>query len=247
MNILVLLAFVPALYITVLLIRAFALLGIFGSIAGLFGLTIGIADIGGPQSLWQNGVLSALGGIGMVLGFVAVALLKLLVCLLPIALGAYLYSQGKYAAALGVLSILVLTGIIFFPQINGLSKNFGDTPKGSDAATLIQFPHTSYSKDSVHAFWQDVIISEADSATFEVIDSSRYAKDKNHVYFSGKVLTNDPSTFETVGIYGYAKDTGHVWYFGMLVPGADPATFIVTDDGRGKDKNHTYDTINIVN
>ncbi len=118
------------------------------------------------------------------------------------------------------------------------------------------------------------LVIGADSKTFETIPQIEneprgwgavdYAKDKNHVYFKGKMVFGDPvssgpdptsfSVFnitytgtyedghnETVLIWtSYAKDKNVVYVAGRLMEGADINTFTVIDQSHARDKNNYY-------
>ena len=80
-------------------------------------------------------------------------------------------------------------------------------------------------------------IKGVDTETFEDV-KFKYARDKNNVYFEGKIIPNaDPETFETIGLgsykldeysstdVSYSKDKNSVYYLYEIVDGADPETF----------------------
>ena len=65
-----------------------------------------------------------------------------------------------------------------------------------------------------------------DIVSFVILDDD-YAKDKNTVYYNGKLLDQaKPSTFEVIG-YGYAKDQIRVYHYKGEIIGADPESFQV--------------------
>lgn len=92
------------------------------------------------------------------------------------------------------------------------------------------------------------LLSQADPNTFEVIGQSRYAKDKNFVYYVGlgKIDGANPKTFVAMTDSEYAKDNNHVYYVGNLIKSADAKTFEIVSirtsytKGLAKDKNATY-------
>lgn len=105
-------------------------------------------------------------------------------------------------------------------------------------------------------------VSGADVATFEVIPnqnaspgplSDKFAKDKNHIYYSGYIVSPvDPATFSvlldpTGFSWGYAKDKDNFYYiddfYGLwvnIIPDVDAGTFTVLGNGYAKDKNHVW-------
>lgn len=114
-----------------------------------------------------------------------------------------------------------------------------------------------YGKDASHIFYGNTgtfgslkgnIIPEADPASFVVV-ADNYGKDNAHIYSIGKMLQDaDVNTFTRIGDSIYFKDKSHIWYRndngpgGLgLIPGADLATFVLTDSyGGAKDAYHTY-------
>ena len=85
-------------------------------------------------------------------------------------------------------------------------------------------------------------IKEADIATFKIINFN-YAKDKNHVYLYGKILTNrDSQTFQLVTekAYQYTKDKNHVYYNDEIIDNANPASFVLLDYSTGYSKDDKY-------
>ena len=80
----------------------------------------------------------------------------------------------------------------------------------------------------------------ADANTFAVLigndgqANTQYAKDKNSVFYQGKVIEGaDPGSFQILSGYGvvvadynsYAKDKNHLYYQGAIFSGVDPSTF----------------------
>jgi hypothetical protein len=146
---------------------------------------------------------------------------------------------------------------------------FGILSTDASHFELIQYPQAKllYAKDS-HTFYAaspqsgDIDpIKNSDPASFHFIgdaSASLYAFDKNLLYYFGgygitsqsitsvgldlNTLTSSPSSsggFSACSI----KDKNHVYVQGYnLVPGADPATFVITDVAcqHGKDANHQY-------
>jgi len=79
----------------------------------------------------------------------------------------------------------------------------------------------------------------------------RYAKDKNHVYYQGNILSGaDPETFRptefkrTSESWPYTKDKNHVYYENTGLTNADPNTFETLSNsiGYSRDASHIYYT-----
>ena len=100
---------------------------------------------------------------------------------------------------------------------------WGNILHEADPFTFIESPHTGYSKDEKHFFYDhnldynghprpesfDAIeIQDIDSASFEVLEHG-YAKDKNNVFYKGNIINNaDTETFKVVpcATGDFAKD-----------------------------------------
>jgi len=101
--------------------------------------------------------------------------------------------------------------------------------------------------------------SSIDPSTFQFLNS-KYAKDKNYVYFgyAGSLINPGPpmaleyidqNTFQVLDHY-YAKDKNSVYYSGyvdglgwqlpVVVDGADVASFLPTASGGAQDKDNTF-------
>ena len=56
-----------------------------------------------------------------------------------------------------------------------------------------------YAKTNGHVFFRDVLVAEANAATFEVAPNTFYAHDDYHVYYQGNLITeSDGATFEHI-------------------------------------------------
>jgi len=142
-----------------------------------------------------------------------------------------------YGISLGTGEFNVYTGDIEYPT--------GELLVGADPATFEMllsgnFIGRTYARDAQHIYVQHLQISNADPATFAILNNGDrgYSKDSQHVYLvatsaSGGLLglnimaleDADPATFEIMPEIGYAKDANHVYHSGIIVPDADPATF----------------------
>jgi hypothetical protein len=74
-----------------------------------------------------------------------------------------------------------------------------------------------------------VVLSDADAASFELLDRSRLARDHHHVYQRDRVLSDDRAHFELLD--GELAKDGHVVYWSDgLVLSEDPANFAIISD-----------------
>lgn len=82
---------------------------------------------------------------------------------------------------------------------------------------------------------------DADQDTFDTLADVRYAKDKNTVFFRGRVIQEaDPASFELLSEIDYAKDNYHVFIQDHQVRGADPGSFKVIRHPYGRDAARAY-------
>lgn len=87
-------------------------------------------------------------------------------------------------------------------------------------------PHTAYVKENGKVYYSDLIrrytqtpdlieIKDVDFDTFETIDThtpkEEFAKDKDHIFFAGKIADIDKNTFEEISDF-YFKDKNFVYY-----------------------------------
>ena len=67
-----------------------------------------------------------------------------------------------------------------------------------------------------------------------------YAKDKNHVYFQGKIIENiNPNDFKVIDPL-HAKTNRNVYFKNTIIPNADIDTFESLNGGYSMDKNNYY-------
>jgi hypothetical protein len=91
-------------------------------------------------------------------------------------------------------------------------------------------------------------VEDVDIETFIDFKIQAYAKDKNNIYFTGKIIKNgcDVTTFEVIS-HSYAKDKNHVYEISSspgspeILEGADTETFIAIGKYRGKDATHLFE------
>ena len=100
---------------------------------------------------------------------------------------------------------------------------------GADAASFKAFD-TTYAKDRSNAYFDGRPIPAADTTSFDVLNRSGFAKDRNHVYQLDRPISDDPAHFAIVSNsdhYLYTKDSRTIHVTGNPIPDADPATFRV--------------------
>jgi len=101
---------------------------------------------------------------------------------------------------------------------------------------LKRFDRDFWAVDSRNAYFDTLRIDGVDLPSFKVM-SFTVARDKNRVYFFGKVIPGaDPATFQEIGHSAYYRDKSHVWCGNELLEDADLATFQIDDYDRAHDK-----------
>ena len=100
------------------------------------------------------------------------------------------------------------------------------------------------------------LISEADASSFETIYWI-YAKDKNNVYYTSKIIEGaDPTSFATINndlsnnlSNFYSKDKDHIFCRGEILAVVDLDTFMTWSNRNSyaKDKNNVYNSCEIIN
>ncbi|QMW07027.1 DKNYY domain-containing protein [Spirosoma foliorum] len=85
-------------------------------------------------------------------------------------------------------------------------------------------------------------IYNADASTFEVLESSEYAKDKNRCYNKDiGFAVSDLASFQPLD-YGYGKDNVTGYFNLKPIPGSHGRSFTVLSANYSKDKQHVYYT-----
>ena len=87
------------------------------------------------------------------------------------------------------------------------------------------------------------LIPGADPASFEVLQCDQFAKDRQHVYYEGKIIKQArPSTIQMIGDKksNYLADDQHVFFRTEIIINADPSTFKVLEFPYSRDKNDVY-------
>ncbi|MBP6812793.1 MAG: DKNYY domain-containing protein [Saprospiraceae bacterium] len=84
-------------------------------------------------------------------------------------------------------------------------------------------------------------IDAHDAKSFKVLKSKKYAKDKNAVFYHGRLIENaDPKSFQVIHDSGYSKDKNRVFLDENIIVLADPATFEFLEFPYSKDSDHVY-------
>ncbi|AZQ63191.1 hypothetical protein EI427_13360 [Flammeovirga pectinis] len=100
-------------------------------------------------------------------------------------------------------------------------------------------------------YHENILIPNADRASFKFWNNTFYGSDKNTIYYLGTPIVGvDLATFFVYKYQAYSKDKNNAYYEGNKIEGVDLATFGPKDeDGIGlfKDKNNTYRGNEIVN
>lgn len=77
--------------------------------------------------------------------------------------------------------------------------------------------------------------------TFEVLENTKYAKDKDSVYFRGNTIEfADSKTFNVSKNSNYSKDKKNVYIFWDIIPEADVSTFEILEFPYAKDERRLY-------
>lgn len=103
--------------------------------------------------------------------------------------------------------------------------------------------HHSFCVDSTQVFVNGNELRGAQPQTFKILGGA-YSRDAAQCFYFDKPMPpgTDMATLEPLA-GGYAKDRGRAYYLGKVLPGADAATFEITDPRwpKAKDKNQSYD------
>jgi hypothetical protein len=101
---------------------------------------------------------------------------------------------------------------------------------GADPASFKAFD-TAYAKDRSNAYFDGHAITGSDATTFDVLNRSGFAKDRNHVYLLDRPISHDPAHFELID-GGLSKDSANVYWTDGGVLSDDPAHFaiVLTND-----------------
>src|SRR5258705_6885834 len=91
---------------------------------------------------------------------------------------------------------------------------------GADAVSFKAFD-TTYAKDRSNAYLDGHPITGADATTFDVLNRSGFAKDRNHVYQLDRPISDDPAHFELLD-GGLSKDSANGYWTDGGVLSDDP-------------------------
>jgi hypothetical protein len=98
----------------------------------------------------------------------------------------------------------------------------------ADAASFKAFDAT-YAKDRTNAYFDGHPIPGADATSFDVLNRSGFAKDRNHIYQLDRPISDDPAHFELID-GGLSKDTAAVYWTDGSVLSDDPAHFAIVSN-----------------
>jgi DKNYY family len=96
---------------------------------------------------------------------------------------------------------------------------------GADAVSFRAFD-TTYAKDKFNAYFDGRPITGADASSFDVLDRSGFATDRDHVYQLDWPISDDPAHFELLD-GGLSKDSTAVYWTDGHVLSDDPAHFAI--------------------
>lgn len=106
----------------------------------------------------------------------------------------------------------------------------------------------NYKKLKDEIYYLDKKVDSADFESFTIYKSnvhstmvfSDYAKDKNSIFYEGKIWKEpDYNSFQFLG-ESYAKDKANIYYSGKKINGADIDTFEIINWAYAKDKKYVY-------
>lgn len=107
-----------------------------------------------------------------------------------------------------------------------------------------------YSKDKNNIFFENQLLDEIDTDTFEIIEEQYmpaktsdlgYTKDANAVYYNReKMESADSYTFLYLNIASYAKDAENYFYEGEPIENIEYDTYEIINYNNSKDANHVY-------
>lgn len=135
--------------------------------------------------------------------------------------------QRKSTAALCLIVAVILLACSRNGPPNSLFESAGYHIRDGTVYYLDAFPGKA------------VEVSDAEPATFKALDAT-YAVDTSRVYINGRVLAGaDAASFELLDRSGFAKDRDHVYQHDRTVSD-DPAHFELLDGDLSKDSRVVY-------
>src|ERR1700754_5194505 len=99
---------------------------------------------------------------------------------------------------------------------------------GGGGASVKAFDTTD-AKDKSNAYFDGRPIMSADAMSFDVLDRSGFAKDRNHVYQLDRPISDDPGHFELLD-GGLSRDSAAVYWTDGRVLSEDPAHFAIVSN-----------------
>src|SRR5688572_21346660 len=114
--------------------------------------------------------------------------------------------------------------------------------EGADVSTFeILDEEQTYARDKNQVYYNGNVIPDADSATFELLESY-YSRDKNNVYVSGNIFSTDSANFEFLR-GNLMRDSQHIYWAAEIISD-DPSNFTIIDDSTPttywKDSNYIF-------
>ena len=117
-----------------------------------------------------------------------------------------------------------------------------------DTAEELGINYGNYKKLENEIYYGDKKVEDADFDSFIVYKSSvyysmvfsDYAKDKNNIFYAGKLWkVPDYNSFQFLG-ESYSRDKDNIYYSGKKIRGADLETFRIINWAYAKDKKYVY-------
>jgi hypothetical protein len=99
---------------------------------------------------------------------------------------------------------------------------------GADAASFKAFD-TTYAKDRSKVYFDGRLLSGADATSFDVLDRSGFASDRNYAYVLDRPVSDDPAHFQLID-GGLSKDSAAVYWTDGRVLSEDPAHFAIVSN-----------------
>lgn len=84
-----------------------------------------------------------------------------------------------------------------------------------------------YGRDQLYAYYRGEVVQGSKGSRFRLLRHG-YAKDTEHVYFNGKILTKDVANFKMLKYENgnaFAKDSEQVYINGSVMKNKDPRTY----------------------
>lgn len=117
------------------------------------------------------------------------------------------------------------------------TRKIGDHPDG------FKFLGAGFAVDGQSAFFRGELIDGADGSSFELMDDKGiYAKDRQHIFYIGKMIPDSHSASFKKIKHSFYADKHAVYYTSNRIPGADEMTFKVLSDRYAKDAEQVYYT-----